>query len=68
VAIVESRDYGIYICDMIHEKERQKHGRSVTRYRISAIGDDYVCSEDLNEEQSNLIINNMPLSPEDKEK
>ena len=65
IAIVGDIDYGILICDRLHEKERSNLGRALTRFRISGPSE-YVCSEDLSEEQAKKIIGAMNIA--DKEK
>ena len=66
ISIVESLDYGFDLCRRLQERERNKSGRAITRYRISGMNEDYVSSEDLEPEIVAEIIKDLPIAEEDK--
>ncbi len=59
VAIVGSIQEGKTLCDEKQKKEREERGRAVTRYRITGMANDYICSEDLDEDAMRQIMENM---------
>ena len=50
VCLVDSLEEGYNFCTDIQKKERESSGKSTTRYRISGLKEDFVCSEDLDQE------------------
>ena len=64
VCFVNSLEEGYDTCTKLHEKERSETGRANTRYRITGKKDDYVCSEDLSEEQM-AQLNEKPPAPDE---
>jgi len=68
VLIADTLEYAIDACEKLHDHERSRLGRAVTRYRISssALAEDWVCSEDLPLNQMEDVIDGFPLSPNEK--
>ena len=50
VSFADTLEEGYEFCTALQEKERSTSGISSTRYRITGLKEDFVCSEDLNEE------------------
>ena len=66
VAFVDSIDGGYKFCDELHTGERNQYGRAITRYRISGLHEDQICSEDLTVEEITRITENLPMSEADR--
>ena len=61
---LEGKEY----CNQLQRAEREKNGRATTRYRISSLNEDYVCSEDLDEPTTRKVVENLPTSEADKQR
>ena len=51
VRVVDSIEDGDGFCTSLQEEERKATGVSATRYRITSLKEDFVCSEDLDQEK-----------------
>jgi hypothetical protein len=50
VGVAKDMEEAAKICRDLQDAERDKHGRALTRLRITGAFDDYVCSEDSDED------------------
>lgn len=66
VAFADSTDDGYELCGKLQKQEREQEGRATTRYRISGLNGDYVCSEDLSAEDAIRIAETLPMAEEDR--
>ena len=55
ISFAESMEAAAKMCRDLQDAERDRHGRALTRLRITGTFEDYVCAEDSNEEVEKWI-------------
>ena len=62
VSLARDMEEAAKICRDLQDFERDRHGRALTRLRITGAFDDYVCPEDTDEEVGKYMKGKPPIN------